>query len=170
MSKKTLLIQPIQGKFVQSTINGKTIRVWLVDPDTNSQGTEILYKDAIAMLALPHPVVCPAQIKGKDGKFVQILDDEDLALIAKTKDDYLNGEPSVPEKPSNDTSALNEVIRMQAETIKTQGDQMSAMQQMMVAMQQQFAELKESVGTSGATKKSKAKDNSETKDNSEVKE
>ena len=70
MSKKkeTLLIQPIRGKFVQSNINGKIVRVWLVDPDTNRQGTEIPYNDAIAVLALPHPVVCMAQVKGKDGK------------------------------------------------------------------------------------------------------
>ena len=39
--KKMLRLQPIQGKFVQSIIHGRIVRVWLVDPDTNEMGTDI---------------------------------------------------------------------------------------------------------------------------------
>ena len=131
MEKSTLLLQPLRGKFVQSTIHGHTTQVWLVDPDTNQQGTEVPYKDAIAMLALPHPVVCMAQIKGKDGKYCNLLDDEDKAEIEKKKNEYASGVVinNITEgRSSSDNSDLRDLIKTQAELIKSQSEQLKTMQ------------------------------------------
>lgn len=128
--KKTLLLQPIRGKFVQSNINGKIVRIWLVDPDTNQQGTEIAYNDAISVLALPHPVVCMAQIKDKSGKYCNILDDDDKLAIEEKKDEYLYGNVrnySQESEPS-DNSDLRRLVETQAELIKSQSKQLDAMQ------------------------------------------
>ena len=129
MSKKkeTLLIQPIRGKFVQSNINGKIVRVWLVDPDTNRQGTEIPYNDAIAVLALPHPVVCMAQVKGKDGKYCNVLDEDDLELLEQKKNEYLYGDTGTV-SDSADSGNLAKLVETQAELIKSQAKQLDMMQ------------------------------------------
>ena len=140
MSKKTLLIQPIQGKFVQSTINGKVVRVWLVNPDTNEQGTEVAYNDAITMLAYPHPIVCAAQIKGKDGKYVKILDEDDLAAIEQKKSDYANGVTSVESAPSSNSS-LEKLVDAQAKLIESQAAQLSQMQNSFAEMQKNMEKL-----------------------------
>ncbi len=128
--KKTLLLQPIRGKFVQSNINGKIIRIWLVDPDTNQQGTEIAYNDAISVLALPHPVVCMAQIKDKSGKYCNLLDDEDKLAIEEKKDEYLYGNVHnySQDDESSDNSDLRRLVETQAELIKSQSKQLDAMQ------------------------------------------
>lgn len=127
--KKTLLIQPIRGKFVQSNLNGKILRVWLVDPDTNKQGTEIAYSDAMNLLALPHPVVCMAQIKDKNGKYCNFLDDEDKEILEKKKYEYLYGDSSSLDSSSvSDSSNLNELVKTQAELIKSQAKQLDMMQ------------------------------------------
>lgn len=141
MSKKTLLIQPIQGKFVQSTINGKIVRVWLVNPDTNEQGTEVAYNDAIMMLAYPHPIVCAAQIKGKDGKYVKILDEDDLAAIEQKKSDYANGVTSVESAPSTSNSALEKLVDTQSKLIESQAAQLSQMQNSFAKMQKTMEKL-----------------------------
>ena len=128
--KKTLLLQPIRGKFVQSNINGKIVRIWLVDPDTNQQGTEIAYNDAISVLALPHPVVCMAQIKDKSGKYCNLLDDEDKLAIEEKKDEYLYGNVHnySQDDKSSDNSDLRRLVETQAELIKSQSKQLDAMQ------------------------------------------
>lgn len=143
MAKKTLLLQPVQGKFVQVILNNKTVKIWLVNPDTNEQGTEVLYDDGIKLLALPHPVVCPAQVKGKDGKYVQQLDDDDRALIEKRKVEYLSGESSVSESSSN-TSTLEKLVETQAELIKSQNTQIQTMQSEFAEMKAMFAEIQKS--------------------------
>lgn len=129
--KKTLLLQPIRGKFVQSNINGKIVRVWLVDPDTNQQGTEIPYADAIAVLALPHPVVCMAQIKDKTGKYCNLLDDDDKEILQQKRDEYFYGVQNVvSETPSlSDSSSLAQLVETQAELIKSQKKQLEKMQE-----------------------------------------
>ena len=129
--KKTLLLQPIQGKFVQVTINGKIVRVWLVDPDTNNQGTEIPYNDAISLLALPHPVVCLAQVKGKDGKYLVQIDDEDKELIENKRQEFLTGMTSSEPSKSSNTSSLEKLVETQSLLIKNQQSQMEAMQKQM---------------------------------------
>jgi len=156
MSKKTLLIQPIRGKFVQSTINGKITRVWLVDPDTNEQGTEIAYNDAIAMLAMRHPVVCAAQVKGKDGKYIKILDEDDLAAIEKKRDEYESGVSSVSSSDSSDTSALKQLVETQSKLIDSQNEKMTSMQNQMEKMMERFEKLEKS-----SSKKNKKEETSE---------
>ena len=145
MSKKnTLLLQPIQGKFVQVTINGKIVRVWLVDPDTNKQGTEIPYDDAISLLSLPHPVVCLAQVKGKDGKYLVQLDDEDKEVLEDRKREFKSGTMGTQDKPSVDVSAMSamgKLLETQTLLIKNQQAQMEAMQKQMDKLDKQMSKM-----------------------------
>lgn len=138
-TKKKLLLQPIQGKFVQSIINGKIVRVWLVDPDTNEQGTYIDYNDAINLLALPHPVVCLAQVKGKDGKYLKQLNDDDLELIEKRKDEFGSGITSVVSE--NDSSTLAKLVDTQSELIKSQSAQLKAFESQLNDMKKLFEKM-----------------------------
>lgn len=157
--KKTLLLQPIRGKFVQSNINGKIVRIWLVDPDTNQQGTEIPYNDAISVLALPHPVVCMAQIKDKNGKYCNILDDEDRLAIEEKKDEYMygNSREFVPETGSSDNSDLRKLVETQAELIKSQSKQLDAMQSKFEEIQKNMEKLAKK-GTPGRKPRVKAEE------------
>lgn len=145
--KKTLLLQPIRGKFVQSNINGKIVRIWLVDPDTNQQGTEIPYTDAISVLALPHPVVCMAQIKDKSGKYCNLLDDDDKLAIEEKKDEYLYGESTRGfdstefASGSSDSADLRKLVETQAELIKSQSKQLDAMQSKFEEIQKSMEKL-----------------------------
>jgi len=128
MSKKeTLLIQPNRGKFVQSSLNGKIVRVWLVDPDTNQQGTEIPYDDAIAMLALPHSVVCMAQVKDKNGKYCNKLDKEDMEAIEKKRKEYAQGMLVQQTTSNGDSEPLKMLIETQAKLIENQTKQLEEM-------------------------------------------
>ena len=142
-NKKTLLLQPIQGKFVQAMVNGKIVRVWLVDPDTNKQGTEIPYIDAITLLALPHPVVCLAQIKGKDGKYIVQIDDEDKEKIAQKKREFENGISSFNSESNNskDTSGLEKLVETQSLLIQNQQKQMEMMQKQFDKLEKTFEKL-----------------------------
>lgn len=157
--KKTLLLQPIRGKFVQSNINGKIVRIWLVDPDTNQQGTEIPYNDAISVLALPHPVVCMAQIKDKSGKYCNLLDDEDRLAIEEKKDEYMYGSSRefVPETGSSDNSDLRKLVETQAELIKSQSKQLDAMQSKFEEIQKNMEKLVKK-GTPGRKPRAKAEE------------
>lgn len=141
MAKKTLLLQPIQGKFVQSFVHGKTIKVWLVNPKTNEKGTEIPYDDAIDVLALPHPVVCPAQIKGKDGKYIKILDEDDLKTIAERKDDFSKGVLTESVSTVSDNSSVNKLVETQAKLIESQAEQLKTMQSQFADMQKTMEKL-----------------------------
>ena len=85
MSKRTIRLQPSSGKFLQTSVDGRTINIFLVDPKTNIQGTEVNYDDAIRILAFKNPVAIPVPIKGKDGKYIRQLNDEDLAAIEDIK-------------------------------------------------------------------------------------
>lgn len=141
MSKETLLLQPVRGKFVQSTINGRIVRVWLVNPDTNEQGTEIPYNDAIAMLALRHPVVCMAQIKGKDGKYCNLLDEDDKKAVEAKKKEYEQGIVNMPVAAPSNNSALEKLVETQAKLIESQGKQLEMMQQEFAKTQKTLEKL-----------------------------
>lgn len=141
VKKKTLLLQPIQGKFVQSIIQGRIVRVWLVDPETNQMGTEIEYSDAINVLSLPHPVVCLAQVKGKDGKYIEQLDDDDKKLIEERKAEFASGQLSSNQSGSGDNSALQKLIETQAKLIDAQADQLKNMQEQFAKMQKSIEKL-----------------------------
>lgn len=140
--KKTLRLQPIQGKFVQSIIHGRIVRVWLVDPDTNEMGTDIEYSDAINILSLPKPVVCLAQIKGKDGKYIQQLDDDDKKLIEERKAEFASGQLSSGQpQGGSDNFALQKLVETQSKLIDSQSKQMEAMQAQFAKMQKDFEKL-----------------------------
>lgn len=141
MSKKTLLLQPIQGKFVQCLVGGHTTKIWLVNPDTNEQGTEVSYEDGIKLLALPHPVVTVAQVKGKDGNYIVQLDDDDKALIAEKRREFLSGEVSTSSKGSDD-SALKQLADTQAKLIEAQTAQIQNQNTQIQNMQNDIAEMK----------------------------
>ena len=116
---KTIRLQPIQGKFLQCTVNNKLVSIWLVDPDTNEQGTEVNYNDAIQILAFRHPVATPTPIKDEDGKLISPLTDEDREKIAAIRNGEVN---EVEEKAGNDLKALVEtqtkLLNAQAELIE----------------------------------------------------
>ena len=132
MAKRTIRLQPIRGKFLQTRANNRDINIWLVDPKTNQQGTEVPYDDAIAILAFPHPVATVAQIKGKDGKYIQQLTAEDKAAIQNIKDNP--GVSSVPESTSNNPELT--------ELVKTQGKLLEAQAELMKSMKSEIDELK----------------------------
>ena len=124
MAKRMIRLQPVKGKFLQTKVNNREINIWLVDPKTNQQGTEVAYDDAIAILAFPHPVATPALIKGKDGKYIQQLTAEDKATIQELKENP--GVSSVPESKSNN-SELTELVKAQGELLKAQAELMKSM-------------------------------------------
>ena len=125
MAKRKIRLQPIHGKCVMTRVNNHDVNIWLVDPKTNQQGTDVAYDDAIAILAFNHPVATPAQIKGKDGKFIQQLTDEDRAAIQERKENY--GVETPAAAPTSDNAAYAELIKTQGELIKTQTELMKTM-------------------------------------------
>ena len=126
MAQRTIRLQPIQGKFLQTRVNNRDVNIWLVDPKTNQQGTEIPYDDAIAILGFRHAVATVALIKGKDGKYIQQLTDEDKAKIQEIKDNP--GISSIPtDTPSSDNSALTELVKTQGKLLETQGELLQSM-------------------------------------------
>ena len=148
MAAKTIRVQPISGKFCQVTSHGNTIRIWLVDPDTNQQGTEVSYEDAIELLSLRHPVVCEAQIKGKDGKFIKQLTEDDWKIINEKKQHNLtlksqNTLHPVGEEVKGNTnnSALEKLVETQAKLIENQSKQLETMQNSFAEMQKNMEKL-----------------------------
>lgn len=126
MAQRTIRLQPIYGKFLQTKVNNHDVNIWLVDPKTNQQGTEIAYDDAIAILGFRHAVATVALIKGKDGKYIQQLTDEDKAKIQELKNNP--GISSVPtDTPSSDNSALTELVKTQGKLLETQGELLQSM-------------------------------------------
>lgn len=136
--EKTIRLQPATGKFLQTSLDGQNINIWLVDPKTNQQGTDIPYKDAIRILAFKHPVATVTPIKGKDGKFINVLTDEDKAAIEKVKQE---GWKEAVTTTSSDNSALEKVVEQQNEIIKSQMDFMTQMKKQMDDMQKEMKAL-----------------------------
>lgn len=146
--RKTLRVQPIAGKFVSATMGSKTINVWLVDPETNEQGTEIPYNDAIELLTLRHPLVCLVQVKDKDGKYVKQLTDEELDEIQEIAQAHAMGvasAPAVPVEVGADVSTLQALVSTQAALIKSQASQFDDMKSEMEKMRNQMAEMMKSI-------------------------
>lgn len=137
---KTIRIQPIEGKFTQYTSHGNTISIWLVDPDTKLQGTEVSYEDAIELLSLRHPLFCEAQVKGKDGKFIRQLTDEDWNIIRERKEKNLKTvnentlHPATSAPAAND-SAMAKLVETQSKLVESQAAQLKAMQDSFAEMQ-----------------------------------
>lgn len=125
MTNRKIRLQPIQGKFLQTRVNNHDINIWLVDPKTNQQGTEVDYDDAIAILAFRHPVATVAQIKGKDGKYINQLTDDDKAAIQELKN-HPTAEP-IGSAKSEDNSTLTELVKTQGELLKSQAELMKSM-------------------------------------------
>ena len=120
---RTIRLQPIQGKFLQTSVNGKNIDIFLVDPrKDNQQGTDVDYEDALRILAFKHPVAIPAQIKGKDGKFIQQLTDEDKAKIEQYKHEV----PNLIGASSN-SDTVTKLVETQSELLKAQGEMLATM-------------------------------------------
>ena len=116
---RTLRVQPIYGKFLSSTINGETINVWLVDPKTNEQGTELPYDKAVALLTMRHPVAALVQVKDKNGKYIQQMTDEELKNLEVRRQENIANNTFVPEKNSDD-GTLKALVETQAELLKSQ--------------------------------------------------
>lgn len=143
---KTLRVQPIYGKFLSSTVNGKTIKVWLVDPVTGEQGTVLPYDDAVALLTLRNPVACLAQVKGKDGKIVQQMTDEELKSLTALKEQVMAGVQPTVSSSNEENSALKALVETQAALLKSQESEIEN-------MKNEFSELKKLIAASA--KKSK---------------
>lgn len=144
---RTIRVQPISGKFCSVTSHGNTIRIWLVEPGTKNQGTEVSIEDAYELLSLRKPVVCEAQIKGKDGKFIKQLTDEDWKIINEKKQNNLKrfteNTLHVNDKPASSGSdpALQKLVETQAKLIDAQTKQLETMQKGFEEMQKNMAKL-----------------------------
>lgn len=147
MSKRTIRLQPSSGKFLQTSLDGRIINIFLVDPKTNVQGTEVNYDDAIRILAFKNPVAIPVPIKGKDGKYVKQLTFEDIAAIEEIRN---NGYKESTAIVSSDNSALETVVASQNEVIKSQMD-------FMTQMKKEMDELKSEVKKMGGKSETKTK-------------
>lgn len=143
---RTIRIQPINGKFTQYTSHGNTISIWLVDPDTREQGTEVSYEDAIELLSLRHPLFCEAQVKGKDGKFIKQLTEDDWKVIRERKESNLktvteNTLHPKTEATSSSDPAMAKLVETQSKLIETQAAQLKAMQDSFAKMQKDMEKL-----------------------------
>ena len=147
MSKRTIRLQPSSGKFLQTSLDGRIINIFLVDPKTNVQGTEVNYDDAIRILAFKNPVAIPVPLKGKDGKYIKQLTSEDIAKIEEIKN---NGYKESTAIVSSDNSALEVVVASQNEVIKSQMD-------FMAQMKKEMDELKSEVKKMNSKSEPKAK-------------
>lgn len=148
---RMIRLQPISGKYVSVTSHGQKVRIWLVPPGTKEQGTEVTYEDAIELLSLRHPVVCEAQIKGKDGKFIKQLTAEDWEKINEKKNSIAQiAEVNTlhPEK-SEDNGAVTELVKTQAKLIDAQAKQLETMQKGFEEMQKNMAKLMKKGGKKG---------------------
>ena len=148
---RMIRLQPISGKYVSVTSHGQKVRIWLVPPGTKEQGTEVTYEDAIELLSLRHPVVCEAQIKGKDGKFIRQLTAEDWEKINEKKNSIAQiAEVNTlhPEK-SEDNAAVTELVKTQAKLIDAQAKQLETMQKGFEDMQKNIAKLMKKGGKKG---------------------
>lgn len=147
---RTIKLQPITGKYLQTTVNGKQIDIFLVDPKTNTDGTDVAYEDAIKILSYQHPVARPAIIKGKDGKLIKQLTDEDIQKIAKIREEGINVSvvqaPANNPAPSTDASTLAELVKTQSKLLESQGE-------MLTAMKKEIDELKKGKKADKADKK-----------------
>ena len=144
MANRTVRVQPISGKFVLAVSNGRQIRIWLVDPATMRQGTEVSYEDALTLLSMRHPVVCLSQEKGKDGKFIEQFTKEDWDKVHKMHDDAMNQiaantlqEPQISKPDEN----LTKLVEAQAKLIETQNKQLEQMTKDFAAMQKNVEKL-----------------------------
>ena len=147
MSKRTIRLQPSSGKFLQTSLDGRIINIFLVDPKTNIQGTDVNYDDAIRILAFKNPVAIPVPLKGKDGKYIKQLTSEDIAKIEEIKN---NGYKESTAIVSSDNSALEVVVASQNEVIKSQMD-------FMAQMKKEMDELKSEVKKMNGKSESKTK-------------
>ena len=146
MANKTIRVQPISGKFVQCTSNGRIIRIWLVDPKTGRQGTEVSYEDALTLLAMRHPVVCLSQEKDKNGKYIEQFTEDDWKKVREMHDEALNQisqntlQPA-PSAPSSDTKALEDLVKTQAKLIEAQAKQLEMMSKNFEKMEKNVAKV-----------------------------
>lgn len=143
---RTVRIQPRDGKFTQYTSHGNTISIWLVDPDTMEQGTEVSYDDAIELLSLRHPLFCEAQVKGKDGKFIKQLSEDDWKVIRERKERNLktvseNTLHPTTSAPAASDPALQKLVETQAKLIDAQSKQLETMQKGFEEMQKNMEKL-----------------------------
>ena len=143
---RMIRLQPISGKYVSVTSHGAKIRIWLVPPGTKEQGTEVTYEDAIELLSLRHPVVCEAQIKGKDGKFIKQLTAEDWEKINERKNSIaqlaeVNSLHPEHSEVSGNNPALTQLVETQAKLIEAQSKQLETMQKGFEEMQKNMEKL-----------------------------
>ena len=115
---RTLRLQPISGKFLQTDVNGKTINIWLVNPTDMLQGTEVDYESALRILAFRHPVATITPVKGKDGKFIEQLTDEDKQKI----EEYKKSAYTSNVQPDSEAGNLQKLMETQAMLLESQGE------------------------------------------------
>ena len=124
MAKRMIKLQPTTGKFLQTTVNGRNVNVFLVDPKTNTDGTDIPYEDAMKILAYRHPVAKVAQIKDKKtGKYIEQLTDKDRAYIAKLREEGVNSVATAA-----DDSSIKSLVETQTALLKAQAAMLEKMQ------------------------------------------
>ena len=117
MSEKFIKLQPMTGKFLQCTVNGKQINVYLVDPATNKDGTDVERDDALRILAFKHPVAKIAIIKDKDGKYYNPLTHEDWEKIKQYREEGVSAARTDEQKTSATEAALAELVKTQTQLL-----------------------------------------------------
>ena len=86
-------------------------------------------------------MVCLAQVKGKDGKYIEQLDDDDKKLIEERKAEFASGQLSPNQAGFGDNSALQKLIETQAKLIDAQADQLKNMENQFAKMQKSIEKL-----------------------------
>lgn len=130
MTEEFVRLQPSEGKYLSATVDGRAYDIYLVDPETGTQGTLVPRKVAIVLMASRHPIVTTVP-EIKDGKFVSVFTKEERELIAEIRKN-----PTISlKKHEQETNATLEAL------VLTQANQMKA-------MQDEIAELKKSKKTS----------------------
>ena len=122
---KTLRLQPATGKFLQTAVNGKKINIWLVNPADMKQGTEVDYEDALRILAFKHPVAVPVPQKGEDGKYKNVLTEEDIAKITEYRNNPQN--ETLGKAASTTDDKLASIVEAQSQLLKSQTELLTQM-------------------------------------------
>jgi len=124
-----LKLQPVKGKYLKITWEGKVYEIYKVDPRTNEFGTRVSRQDAIMLLeTCPGLITLVQQIK--DGKIVKQISDDEIARIHQNQLDRKLGmapTESVPENSAGNPE-LEKLVKSQSKMIEEQAKAIKILQ------------------------------------------
>jgi hypothetical protein len=120
-TKKDVMVMPLQGKFLQISVDGKGYDIFRVHPTfsvgkKNCFGTPVPYDVAVKLLMM-QPILVAVVPEVKDGQFVQVFAEEDRVKISEVHSRATAGLPVYEAKAVEvpaDTAALQELVKKQA--------------------------------------------------------